>query len=218
MTPHTHIITEVVENLSTSDPLNPSNYHGNDGCHMPSIEKLSEIIDLCRKLLFPGYFGLSGLNGLTMRYHLGTTAERLYILLSNQIFSVLNLDKPEGGCDNEKELHEKAGEHASTFIKKLPELRRILATDVIATYNGDPAAESYGEVIYCYPAIRAMINYRVAHQLHTQGILLIPRILTEMAHSETGIDIHPAATIGEYFSIDHGTGVVIGATAIIGKT
>ena len=129
MTPHTHIITEVVENLSTSDPLNPSNYHGNDGCHMPSIEKLSEIIDLCRKLLFPGYFGLSGLNGLTMRYHLGTTAERLYILLSNQIFSVLNLDKPEGGCDNEKELHEKAGEHASTFIKKLPELRRILATD-----------------------------------------------------------------------------------------
>lgn len=217
MTPHTHIITEVVENLSTSDPLNPSNYHGNDGCHKPSIEKLSEIIDLCRKLLFPGYFGLSGLNGLTMRYHLGTTAERLYILLSNQIFSVLNLDKPEGGCDNEKELHEKAGEHASTFIKKLPELRRILATDVIATYNGDPAAESYGEVIYCYPAIRAMINYRVAHQLHTQGILLIPRILTEMAHSETGIDIHPAATIGEYFSIDHGTGVVIGATAIIGK-
>lgn len=83
--------------------------------------------------------------------------------------------------------------------------------------TGDPAAESYGEVIYCYPAIRAMINYRVAHRLHTQGIPLIPRILTEMAHSETGIDIHPAATIGEYFSIDHGTGVVIGATAIIGK-
>ena len=197
MTSHTHIIADVVEQLSYRDPQSKLSYHGSDEQRMPSIEKLDEIIGLCRKLLFPGYFGLSGLNG---------------------VFSVLHFDNSET-CDASSlaELHRTAEEHAARFIEALPELRRLLSTDVIATYNGDPAAESYGEVIYCYPAIRAMINYRVAHQMHQQGIPLIPRILTEMAHSETGIDIHPAATIGEYFSIDHGTGVVIGATAIIGK-
>ena len=218
MPSHTHIIADVVEQLSYRDPQSKLSYHGSDEQRMPSIEKLDEIIGLCRKLLFPGYFGLSGLNGLTIGYHLGTAAERLYILLADQVFSVLHFDNSET-CDASSlaELHRTAEEHAARFIEALPELRRLLSTDVIATYNGDPAAESYGEVIYCYPAIRAMINYRVAHQMHQQGIPLIPRILTEMAHSETGIDIHPAATIGEYFSIDHGTGVVIGATAIIGK-
>jgi serine O-acetyltransferase len=88
---------------------------------------------------------------------------------------------------------------------------------VVAAYEGDPAATSYGEVISCYPAIRAISNYRVAHELHLLGVPLIPRIITEMAHSETGIDIHPAATIGSHFTIDHGTGVVIGATSIIGN-
>ena len=96
-------------------------------------------------------------------------------------------------------------------------MRRILATDVEAAYNGDPAAESYGEVIFCYPAIKAISNYRIAHELLELGVPLIPRIITEMAHSETGIDIHPAAKIGTHFTIDHGTGVVIGATSIIGN-
>lgn len=217
MTSHTHIIADVVEQLSCHDPKSPLSYHSTDDRRMPSIEKLDEIVGLCRKLLFPGYFGLSGMNGLTIGYHLGTAAERLYLLLSDQIFSVLNFHAGQPDATPAATLRAEAEEHAARFIEALPELRRLLTTDVIATYNGDPAAESYGEVIYCYPAIRAMINYRVAHRLHTQGIPLIPRILTEMAHSETGIDIHPAATIGEYFSIDHGTGVVIGATAIIGK-
>ena len=103
------------------------------------------------------------------------------------------------------------------FISRLPELRRILATDVEATYNGDPAAESYGEIISCYPVIKAISGYRVAHELLLLGVPLIPRIITEMAHSETGIDIHPGAKIGHHFTIDHGTGVVIGATCIIGN-
>ena len=103
------------------------------------------------------------------------------------------------------------------FIKRLPELRRILATDVEAAYNGDPAAESYGEIISCYPVIKAVTNYRIAHELLLLGVPLIPRIITEMAHSETGIDIHPGAQIGHHFTIDHGTGVVIGATCIIGN-
>ena len=106
---------------------------------------------------------------------------------------------------------------AAQLISRLPKIRKTLSTDVTAAYNGDPAAESYGEIISCYPVIKALTNYRVAHELVELGVPLIPRMMTEMAHSETGIDIHPAATIGEYFTIDHGTGVVIGATCIIGN-
>ncbi len=102
-------------------------------------------------------------------------------------------------------------------MASLPELRELLATDVEAAFNGDPAAESYGEVISCYPVIKAITNYRIAHELLGLGVPLIPRIITEMAHSETGIDIHPAARIGHHFTIDHGTGVVIGATCVIGN-
>ena len=106
---------------------------------------------------------------------------------------------------------------AQEMIVFLPELKELLAMDVEAAYNGDPAAESYEEIICCYPVIKAMVNYRVAHQMLLLGVRLIPRIMTELAHSETGIDIHPAATIGHHFTIDHGTGVVIGATCIIGN-
>ena len=124
-----------------------------------------------------------------------------------------------GLCFSEecKSAHVDAVSIAGQFIERLPHLRRLLATDVVAAYEGDPAATSYGEVISCYPAIRAISNYRIAHELHLLGVPLIPRIITEMAHSETGIDIHPAATIGSHFTIDHGTGVVIGATSILGN-
>lgn len=108
-------------------------------------------------------------------------------------------------------------EQANEFIRRLDKISHSLQTDVEAAYNGDPAAKSYDEIICCYPVIKALINYRVAHELLTMGVELIPRILTEMAHSETGIDIHPGAQIGDYFTIDHGTGVVIGETCIIGK-
>ncbi len=108
-------------------------------------------------------------------------------------------------------------EQAGAMIAFLPELKKMLDMDVEAAYNGDPAAESYDEVICCYPAIKAMMNYRIAHRMLQLGVGLVPRIITEMAHSETGIDIHPAATIGHHFTIDHGTGVVIGATCIIGN-
>ena len=117
-------------------------------------------------------------------------------------------------CDT---YREKAIQLSGQFISRLPALRRVLATDVEAAYNGDPAAESYGEIISCYPIIKALSNYRIAHELLLLGVPLIPRIITEMAHSETGIDIHPAAQIGHHFTIDHGTGVVIGATCIIGN-
>ena len=102
-------------------------------------------------------------------------------------------------------------------MSRLPDIRKTLATDVEAAYLGDPAAQSYGEVISCYPAIKALTCYRVAHELFRLGVPLIPRIITEIAHSETGIDIHPGAEIGSHFTIDHGTGIVVGATCIIGK-
>lgn len=146
--------------------------------------------------------------------------ERLHTLLREQVraglcFGCSGSEASEEGCGR-CGVHEQSEQIATEFISRLPELKRILLTDVEAAYLGDPAAQNRGEVISCYPAIRALTCYRVAHELHTLGVPLIPRVITEMAHSETGIDIHPGATIGEYFTIDHGTGVVIGATCIIG--
>jgi serine O-acetyltransferase len=106
---------------------------------------------------------------------------------------------------------------ALAFIDSLPEIKRLLYTDIQAMFDNDPAAKTYGEVIFCYPVVNTMVHYRVAHRLHEMGVPVIPRIITEQAHSKTGIDIHPGAQIGEYFSIDHGTGVVIGETSIIGN-
>ena len=124
-------------------------------------------------------------------------------------------------CDNAADtrrcLQEEAEKIAENIVLKLPKLRKILSTDVQAAFDGDPAAANLGEVIDCYPAIKALTNYRLAHELVLENVPLIPRMIAEMAHSETGIDIHPAATIGTHFTIDHGTGVVIGATCVIGN-
>jgi len=194
-----------------------------DVCHeqsnndpMPSVDVLQEIVQLARSILFPGYFGDSAVNSQTMMYHIGVNIDRLHLLLAQQIKAGICFS-----CHNNLKQGaeiEKAGtEKATKFIIQLPEIRKSLHTDVIAAYNGDPAAKSFGEVIFCYPSIKAISNYRVAHALLKLDVPLIPRIITEMAHSETGIDIHPGATIGNYFTIDHGTGVVIGETTIIGN-
>ena len=194
-----------------------------DVCHeqgnndaMPAINVLQEIVQLARSVLFPGYFGDSAVNELTVMNHIGINIDRLQVLLSQQIKAGIcfnnQFDMNKG--DNTDKLGMKK---ATEFIIQLPEIREKLHTDVIAAYNGDPAAKSLGEVIFCYPSIRAISNYRIAHALLKLNVPLIPRIITEMAHSETGIDVHPGATIGEYFTIDHGTGVVIGETAIIGN-
>ena len=186
------------------------------------------MVDLCRSVFFPGYFGQPAISARMQTYHLGVSMERLHTLLTEQILAGLCTTLPveeEQDADDHKAQHnedtcerrERAEQIAVDFIQRLPALRDILATDVEAAYNGDPAADSYGEIISCYPVIRALTNYRVAHELLVLGVPLIPRIITEMAHSETGIDIHPAATIGHHFTIDHGTGVVIGATCIIGN-
>ncbi len=181
---------------------------------LPSIEKLKEIVELLRSIIFPGYFGGAVLRKKSLPHFLGVRIEKLYLLLSEQILSVQHFDTDNNGREN---AAEHAAETARSFVGVIPEIRRKLYTDVNAIYDGDPAAKNHGEIIFCYPCVRAMINYRAAHTLLSLGVPLIPRIITEMAHSETGIDIHPGAHIGDYFSIDHGTGVVIGETCIIGN-
>ena len=209
------LLKQTVAHLSEPDSLYGLFYEHTDGDPLPSAPELAEILDLCRSILFPGFYGKSTLSSKTLPYHIGVSIDRLSYLLTQQIMAGLRFqsDKKEQIC----ELTEKAQAIAVEFISRLPELRRILATDVEATYNGDPAAESYGEIISCYPVIKAISGYRIAHELLLLGVPLIPRIITEMAHSETGIDIHPGAKIGHHFTIDHGTGVVIGATCIIGN-
>lgn len=173
----------------------------------PSLAVLAEFLCLCRCLFFPHYYSTDDTSPLGENASVAAIVERLHKLLTEQITVVRTLHPhPQGD----------AAALAASFVSCLPKLRRILHTDVEAAYLGDPASESYDEVISCYPAIKALINHRVAHELYRLHIPLLPRILSEMAHSETGIDIHPAAQIGEYFTIDHGTGVVIGATCIIG--
>ena len=200
---------------------------------LPQQHIIAEIITLSRSLLFPGFFSDCDVNSFNLEFMIGMQCERLKTALENQILAGFMLVGATTGHTSDasscsrassaasdasvEALRLKAETMAADFIANLPELRTVLHTDVEAMYLGDPAAVSYEEVIYCYPAIKAIINYRIAHQLYVQGVPVIPRMISEMAHSETGIDIHPGATIGKYFAIDHGTGVVIGATAIIGE-
>lgn len=213
-----HLFTQAVDELSDCLQLEKSGFlhECKDSDPIPSAKVLKEIIDLCRATFFPGYYGKSSINRNTLKYHVGINIERLYNLLIEQVEAGL-ISQFNNSNGNREELFEKASEISAKVIEQLPNIRHILETDVIAAFNGDPAATGFGEVISCYPVIKALTNYRVAHLLNSLGVPLIPRIITEMAHSETGIDIHPEAQIGSYFTIDHGTGVVIGATSIIGN-
>lgn len=213
----THILTQAVDELSESESYQGLFHQHKDGEPLPSAKALYEIVELARSILFPGYYGNSTVNSRTINYHIGVNIETLFGLLTEQILAGICFGNCTS-CDRPvDERREEAAHLAAQFISTLPRMRRILGTDVEAAYNGDPAATSFGEVICCYPAIKAITNYRIAHQLLELGVPLIPRIITEMAHSETGIDIHPGAQIGSHFTIDHGTGVVIGATSIIGN-
>ena len=197
-----HVLTKTVDILSEKESLKGLYHEHRDGDPLPSAKELEEIIDLARAILFPGYFGKSSVNIHTIQYQIGVSMERLHKLLTQQILAGLcfGLVSDECECQSEIPCHETASALALKVIEKLPEIRRILATDVEAAYNGDPAADSFSEIISCYPVIKALTNYRLAHELVLLGVPLIPRMMTEMAHSETRIDIHPAATIGEYFT------------------
>lgn len=179
--------------------------------HLPSVQRVKEMMGIVREIVFPGYFGNSLVQDLN--YQTEVNMHKLYHILSEQIYNAKVFDLDEITSDEEKDCEDKT----MLFLAALPEIKRLLSTDVKAIFDNDPAAKHYGEIIFCYPAVKAILNHRVAHVLYRMNVPMLPRIITEMAHEETGIDIHPGATIGEYFGIDHGTGIVIGQTAIIGN-
>ena len=180
---------------------------------LPSVEDVEQIVSLIKSIIFTDYFHKRQPDEQLRAYQIGVSMEELYQLLRRQIARGLQFCEE---CSEDDVLT--AGEQiALDFIDSLPEIKRVLYTDVQAMFDSDPAATNYGEVIFCYPVVNTMVHYRVAHRLHEMKVPVIPRIITEQAHSKTGIDIHPGAQIGEYFSIDHGTGVVIGETSIIGN-
>jgi serine O-acetyltransferase len=206
----------VVQKLSDQDLYKDVFHISKHDIPMPSIDDLREMMELLRSVIFPGYFRNSEINRETVPYYTGAKLDRIYRWLSEQIkrgfcFTCDYIDKSCSDCeDRAKDLTER-------FIETLPEVRRLLAFDAQAAYIGDPAAKSIGETIFCYPSVMAMTYHRIAHELYKLDVPIIPRIISEMAHSGTGIDIHPGAQIGEYFFIDHGTGTVIGETCIIGN-
>ena len=214
---HSKVLNETVEKLSDECSYKQLFHAYRDEEALPSGEVLEEIIDLCRAILFPGYYGNARISTQTIRFHTGVNIEKLHELLSRQIYAGLCLADTSCTSCAEELIFSQAEKLSEAFISTLPEMRCLLATDAVAAYNGDPAAQNINEVIFCYPGFRAIGNYRIAHQLYKLGVPIIPRMITEMAHSETGIDIHPGAQIGHYFSIDHGTGTVIGETSVIGN-
>ena len=182
---------------------------------LPSRDRVLEVMELLRSVLFPGYFGSAELRHETLHYHLGGTLDIVQRLLEEQIGRGLAFDCGQENCDGSCA----AGARSVTmrFLQRLPAIQRLLAGDVRAAYEGDPALTTPDEAIFCYPGIHAVTNFRLAHELHELGVPLLPRMISEQAHSVTGIDLHPGATIGSSFFMDHGTGIVIGETCIIGS-
>ena len=183
---------------------------------IPSREAVIDILHRASRVLYPGYFIPTRVDQVNVGYYFGQEVTGLFEALSEQIMLAIRHDciRHDLPCSDCEERGQQA---AIDFLRSTPQLRILLATDILAAHEGDPAAKSFDEIIFSYPGLYAITIYRIAHQLFHQGVPLIPRIMTEYAHSQTGIDIHPGAHIGESFFIDHGTGVVIGETTAIGK-
>ena len=178
-------------------------------------EIVIKIVEELRKVLFPGFFDTNRVRNEYLRYLVGQRIEFVQYHLKKQISRALGT---EDGCEEcpKSDHTKKAEEIVNQFLQQIPKIREYLYTDVQAAYDGDPAAYSTDEIIFSYPGIYAITVYRIAHELVLLGVPLIPRMMTEYVHGLTGIDIHPGATIGKYFCIDHGTGIVIGETTMIG--
>src|SRR3954453_2187446 len=181
---------------------------------LPSYREVVEILGDLREILYPGYGRRQNLHLGNVGYHVGDLIDSLHDRLTLQITRALRHDCKAQELETDFEAD--AQLIAIRLLESLPALRRTLAEDVQASFDGDPAAKNLDEILFCYPGISAVTVFRIAHELHVLGVPLIPRMMTEYAHSKTGIDIHPGATIGRRFFIDHGTGVVIGETTHIG--
>ena len=184
---------------------------------LPSVEQVKNIVSLIKRIIFPDYFNKRQCHETIRSYNIGVHMEELLQTLTKQIAHGLQFGEKGSSLTSRQQIYDEARDLALQLIETLPEIKRLLYTDVQAMFDNDPAAVNYGEIIFSYPVSNAMTHYRIAHRLHELQVPVIPRIITELAHSETGIDIHPGARIGKYFAIDHGTGVVIGETCIIGN-
>jgi serine O-acetyltransferase len=182
---------------------------------LPSREAIVEVLGHLTEVLYPGFGRRKNLHVGNVEYYVGSLMDQIFDLLSSQIERAFSHDRTHALQNGE--LRRLSYEKVALFLERLPELRRVLELDVTAAYRGDPAAKNAFEIIFCYPGLEAVTIYRIAHELLKLGIPYIPRIMTEHAHGKTGIDIHPGATIGPSFFIDHGTGVVIGETCHIGQ-
>lgn len=205
------IADKIIDNCS-----DPECYLHVDYEPIPSRESVIDIINRFREILFPGYFSREKLDPVNLKYNMGQTTTVLFDLLAEQICNSIRHDCFRYGnvC---RDCGEESLRIALATLESVPDLRKLLAMDVKATFDGDPAAQSYDEIIFSYPGLFALSVHRIAHRLSELDVPILPRIMTEYAHSKTGIDIHPGATIGNHFVIDHGTGVVIGETTVIGN-
>ncbi len=209
------VLERVTEALCDPASYGSVIHHSLHDAPMPSLKDLEELMSRLKAAIFPGFYGTSRIRLDSMRYHMAANLDSIYRILAEQI--------RRGGCFTCAEYAmdclmcgEASNDLAMRFMEAVPRIRELLAGDVKAAFEGDPAAKTPGETIFCYPSITALTHQRIAHELYTLNVPLIPRIITEMAHSATGIDIHPGASIGREFFVDHGTGVVIGETCIIG--
>jgi len=189
-------------------------------CPLPSSDAVIEIAQDLKEIIFPGYQRRQNLHIGNVAYHIGDLVDSLHDRMTQQIARALRHEYDlqhgiECAAGRDIDFEAMGQERAIQFLQTLPATRELIASDAKAAFDGDPAAHSIDEVIFCYPGLEAVTVYRLAHQLHTLSVPLIPRMLTEWAHSRTGIDIHPGARIGPSFFIDHGTGVVIGETCDI---
>ena len=213
-------LPQVVEKLVASVKSEPRLQHLNR-VYLPSRDEIISIIKLLRQLVFPGYYGKQGLTTANLPFRIGEIVLEVSDLLYEQVRCCLRYrESIEGsnGMNDERceECDRKAAQIVATFLDRLPTIREMIADDVQAAFDGDPAAQNTDETIFCYPGVFAITVQRLAHELQKLQVPLLPRIMTEYAHSLTGIDIHPGAQLGRSFFIDHGTGVVIGETTIIG--
>jgi serine O-acetyltransferase len=211
-----HQIPRLIDNIVATYGQCEVPLHHLGATPLPSRESIVQVIENLQEIIFPGYFGKKGLDPLSIRYHIGDSLETVYEMLFREIYRGIRhgCQLSETICSHCEDIAES---QTIALLERIPEIRDTLARDVEAAYDGDPAAKGFDEIIFSYPCVFAIMVYRLAHELYQQGIPLLPRIMTEFAHSKTGIDIHPGAKIGRYFFIDHGTGVVIGETCEIGN-
>lgn len=214
-----HRLPEVVDAIVKSVVAEPRMQHLNR-ILLPSRDVIIESIKVLRQIIFPGYFGKQGLTTENVPFRMGELVIEVSDMLYEQVRCCLRYREQLPGTDSSGKLCEECDREAaqiiSRFLDRIPAVRELLATDVQASFDGDPAAQSTDETIFCYPGLFAIFVQRVAHEFYGMTVPLLPRIMTEYAHSLTGIDIHPGAKLGRGLLIDHGTGVVIGETTQIG--